>query len=360
MKVLHILSDIDYSGAEVMLYTAEKYFKKAGIKTHALSTGTPDLGIGPFAEKMEEIGVRVYFQPFKKNLKHFLSIRKLIAKEKFDVIHLHKEEAFIWTALSCWFPFRHTKMVRTIHNNFVYTGYRKIRRKIHHWVAQNFLGVRFITISREVMENESRLYHTRSVLINNWTDTERFNMTEAPENDAKKRAHTFVSVGECTKVKNHQAIIGLVKKLKDRGVKFHYIHLGKGPLEQAEMAYAKELGVEDQVTFIGYNIKVDRYLSFGDYYIMPSQFEGLSISCAEAMSSGKVCIVNDAPGLRTMVRNQETGFVVDFSDLDKVADILLKIYQDPQLKQSLAENARKYIVENFSLKNIQKQIEVYA
>ena len=359
MKVLHILSDIDYSGAEIMLYTAEKHFKNAGIETWAMSTGSKD--IGPFSEKMEEIGIGVKYIPFSKSIKHFLEMKKFIKDGNFDTIHIHKESAFLWTALACRLTFQKHNIVRTIHNNFRYKGYLKVRRKLHHWIAQNLLGIKFISISEEVKNNEKSLYGTRSVLINNWTDTDRFNITlNGSEEERNKRKFTFVSVGECSEVKNHMAIIRLVRKLKDRGFIFQYIHLGKGPLEEAEIQLSKELDITDQVIFIGNDVKVDKYLTYGDYYLMPSFFEGLSISCAEAMSSGKVCIVNDAPGLRTMIKNNDTGFVVDFNDLDKVADVLLSIYQDPALKKRLAESARKYIVQNYSLENVKKQIEMYV
>jgi glycosyltransferase involved in cell wall biosynthesis len=359
MKVLHILNNLNFSGAEVMLYSAEKIFRNAGIKTSILSTGKVDTG--PFAEKMKEIGVEIIHVPYRKNFGHFLAIRQYLIKEKFDVIHLHKEQAFIWTALAAWFPLRKTKIIRTIHNNFHYKGYLKLRRKIHHWIARRILGVKFISISSEVMENEKNLYHTQSTIINNWTDTDRFNMVNhRTKDDLEKTGQAFVSVGECSVVKNHKALIRLLKILKDKGIAFQYIHLGHGPLENEEKEFARELGVSDQVVFLGKSIKVDKHLSLADYYLMPSLREGLSISCAEAMSSGKVCIVNNVPGLQGMIIDHETGFLVDFSNLEEVAETLIEVHNNPALKKRVAENARNYVIEHFSLTNVKKQIELYV
>ncbi len=359
MKVLHILNNLTYSGAELMLYNAEQHFKNAGIKTHILSTGSSE--IGAFAEKFKAIGVEVSYIPFRKSPGHFFALRKFLAQQNFDVIHIHKESAFLWTALTSWFPLGNVRIIRTVHYYFEFSGYLKLRRKLHHWIARRILGVRFISIAKDVWDNERKSYNTNSTLINNWTDTTRFSMSksETTENGIQKQ-HSFLSVGRCTEIKNHKVLFQLVKLLKDQGLNFQYIHIGTGPLECTEKKLAEQLNISDQVTFVGSTIEVEKFLSKVDYYLMPSLMEGLGVACAEAMSSGKICIVNNVPGLQNLIKSNETGFLVDFNNLDEVSDIIFKVQNDSKLKRMISENARKYIVDNFSFDNINKQIALYA
>ncbi|MDX2048955.1 MAG: glycosyltransferase family 4 protein [Chitinophagaceae bacterium] len=355
MKVLHILAEIKYSGAEIMLSTAESLFKKAGVETHALAMGKNE---GEYAPVLRQKGFHVAHIPFRKNFSFFTQLRRYIRANKFDIIHIHNEQAFLWVALTCWTPFK-KNIIRTVHSNFSFSGYLYLRRLIHHWVAQHILKVKFLSIAKSVYENELKVYKTKTVLINNWIDTGRFTAANTDCLNKQSVSNTIISVGSCIPLKNHTAILKLIKILKDRGHIFHYLHLGTGELEQCETETAKKLGINEQVTFCGNRNDVETYLAKASYFMMPSDYEGLSISCVEAMSSGRVVFVNDTYGLKALVTHNKTGFVVNFSNLDAVADTFISVHKNQSLKSKVSENAKKYVAAKYGLKNVSKLIEFY-
>jgi glycosyltransferase involved in cell wall biosynthesis len=357
-KVLQILGELKYSGAEIMLTTAQRYFLMEGLETHVLSTGNKE---GVFGEKLKQLGITIHHIPFQRKLCYFIRLRNFVKTHRFDIIHIHTERAFLWTVLSCRLIWQSRKIVRTIHSTFRFQGYLKYRRILHHWCAKNILHVQFITISNAVYNNEKHLYCTSSVIINNWIDTERFKIKEGTRvKTDNKSSCTLISVGCCSELKNHKAILKLLKSLKDRGKIFKYLHVGTGELEEEEKRLAKELGINKFVSFLGTCDNVEEQLGRADYFLIPSAYEGLNIACIEAMSSRRILLANDVPGLHSLITNGLNGFIVDFTDIEYVSDFLLTIHNNPILKMKVAQNAREYVVKNFGLNNIEKLIRLYS
>src|SRR5215813_10632798 len=167
MKVLQILNELNFSGAEIMLCTAEKLFKKEGIDMHILTIGNE---VGIYAQHLQELEIKITHIPFRRNLTFFVRLKKFLVNNKFDIVHIHPEQAFFWITLTCWNPFGRPKLIRTIHSTFRFHGYLKMRRTLHHFICIKFLKVKFIAISDHILRNEKELYKTTSLVINNWID----------------------------------------------------------------------------------------------------------------------------------------------------------------------------------------------
>ncbi|MBB1286131.1 glycosyltransferase family 4 protein [Flavisolibacter sp. BT320] len=361
MKVLHILSELQFSGAELMLSTAAEKFKEAGLDVTILSTG-PEEGV--YAEYFRKIGWHVAHIPFRKTIGFFMQLFKFTKKNQFDVIHVHTEGAFIYKAFTVYFA-GSKRIVSTVHNNFLFDTYLTKRRKMHHYLASKFLKVRFTSISESVKETELVIYNTETTLINNWIDVDRFKQkrldnVKPSDINEKITVPRLVSVGKCIDIKNHQANFELVKELVSRGINCHYIHIGCGELEETEKAWVKKNQLEQYVTFISYTDRVADYLASCDFYLMPSHCEGLGNACVEAMASRLFCIVNDAPGLNTLIEDDVTGLVLDANNIPLVADQIVKFCNDKEEYNRITHNAQDAVAKKYSLKNVDQLIEVYA
>ncbi|PRY13324.1 glycosyltransferase involved in cell wall biosynthesis [Pontibacter ummariensis] len=359
MKVLHILSELKFSGAELMLYTASTKFKKAKLQVTVLSTGTEE---GVYARYYRELGWNVEHIPFKKNFQFFKELFDYLNNSAFDVVHIHRESAFIYTAFTAYLAGT-KKIVRTVHNNFIFYGTLKVRRRIHHMIAQKLLKVSFIAISGSVEETELYLYKTKTVLINNWIDLNLYNKSSSSflsnNFDSQLTRLCFVSVGSCSVVKNHKACLYLIKLLIDKGISCQYIHVGCGDLEGEEKNWVRENNLENHVQFTGNTDQVATYLAMSNIYLMPSLFEGIGNACLEAMASSLLCVVNNVPGLNTLIKNGETGLVVDFSNIEEVAERVVSTFNDKLRYDSIRRAARSYVTENHGLSNIDKMVLSY-
>ena len=340
LRVLHVLSELKPSGAETMLVAAAPLFQAAGIVLEVLSTGA---ATGLYAKHFEAAGYQLHHLPFSRSPRFFSRVRRLMQAGQYDVIHLHIEAANFWYGLMAC-SVRPPIVLRTIHNAFAFTGNlrwrRGMQRRLLHW-----LGVRHVSISASVRDTELQHYRLPTTLIWNWYDSLRFAAT-SPEARAFARErlgfdqHDFViaSIGNCSKVKNHTAIIEALALLpaEERPV---YLHAGIEESGQPERLLAKNLGVSEYTRFLGGLDDVLPLLQAADAFIMPSLYEGFGISAIEALATGLPALFTDCPGLRDL-REQFPSLIYTQADARSVAKGLQQLI-------SMAESERAAILTNY-------------
>ena len=80
-----------------------------------------------------------------------------------------------------------------------------------------------------------------------------------------------------------------------------------------------------------------------DIYIFPSRHEGLPTSLIEAMSSGLPAVVSDIGGCDDLIFDDETGYRVPPEDAEGFVEKILKLFNDPALRQKLGDNGADYV-----------------
>lgn len=112
-------------------------------------------------------------------------------------------------------------------------------------------------------------------------------------------------------------------------------------------ALCKELCVEDLVVFLGKKSQetLPYYYSSADVLIMPSYYESFGMVALEAMACGTPVIASQVGGLPFLVKNGKTGFVIHEKDPEALADALLRIMTDADLKNQLGSNAAEYALD---------------
>jgi glycosyltransferase involved in cell wall biosynthesis len=76
--------------------------------------------------------------------------------------------------------------------------------------------------------------------------------------------------------------------------------------------------------------------------VHPSILEGFGLVVIEANARGTPAIAYDVPGLRTSIRNGETGLLVENGNVSALADAITSMIKDTELRNRLTENALKY------------------
>lgn len=228
---------------------------------------------------------------------------------------------------------------------------------IQRWVAKNLLGVKFVSIGPSVSEVERRVLFNKTTMIPNWVDEKVF--VPAADEDERKQARLkyglplsdiiAVSVGACTEQKNHIAIINAMMELHETLEHITYLHVGEGPLLPDEMQLIKEAGIEGMTRFIYQTHNVREILIASDIFVMPSLYEGLGLSCIEAMSCGLPIVAYDCYGLRDVVVNGRTGFLVP-PDPRSLAARIKELASNEKLRKTLGVEARRTVLENFDMR----------
>ena len=364
MKILHILNEVNFSGAEVMLRLAVPFMKSRNIESHILSTGE---NVGDYATILKEAGYVIHHIAFKKSPKFFLKISKLIQKQDFNVVHLHCERAFFWYAVTGWLSGK-VCMIRTVHNVFTYSGLLRITRKTQRKIAKDILGVLFVSIGQSVSGVERNYFNNQTIMIPNWVDDQKFlPLQDKMEKQVLRKKHhlcesdiIITSVGSLTAVKNHRDVITALDKINGKLGNIKYLVLGDGPLKQELQEYTIKLDLTEKVKFFGQAENVRELLVISDIFVMPSLFEGLGNSLLEAMYCGLPSIVYNVYGLRDLVIHCKNGLIVQDNNSKSLAKALKMLAKDEALRTKLGAAARNHAIETHNMeKSLDKLISLY-
>lgn len=296
MKVLHILNDLQFSGAETMLASAYKWFRKAGVESHMLSTGHER---GPFADQLEQRGYVIHHIPFVKSFRFFHDVRRLVIAEKFDIVHIHCERAYLPYVLALW---RQAKLVRTICHFFRFTELLRLRKIVERWLCKNIFGVTVLMYSAAVLENEKAKFFSRGTHAEGWYDESVF-FTRSEDDRINARStiglsdeFVCVSLGTNTIYKNYDIIIRAIASFGTER-KIQYVHVGDQGADMPLTKLAAELGVTARTSFPGRVASALTYLQAADCYLMPSREEGFGVAALEAMAVGLPVVLSSRPCL---------------------------------------------------------------
>lgn len=347
-----------------MLKNAAPVFLNRGLELYALSTGEND---GNYADILNASGYVLHHIPFRKSIKYFRELYHFLKKENFDVVHIHPERAFFWHALIAKIAGVKT-IVRTIHSNFLFSGYLRFKRTLQRFIANKILGVQFVTIGPSVYETEIKIFFNDSILIPNWGNEAQFyparNRGEVEHIrkslGVSSRDIVIISVGSCTDVKNHDDIIRACAELYETTKNITYVHVGDGMLLQEEKDLAMEYGISEKVMFLGQIENVRDALVASDIFVMPSDYEGIGIAKLEAMYCGLPLVVYDNIGVRDFVEDGKNGFLIR-PNPHALAEAVQKLAVNETLREKMGKEARKIALEYFGMeKSLEKLIRIYS
>jgi glycosyltransferase involved in cell wall biosynthesis len=152
-------------------------------------------------------------------------------------------------------------------------------------------------------------------------------------------------------VKGLEYVLEALAKLFGRGIHFEYTIIGDGPEYDRLMFAAYQLGIADNVRFVGRKThqEVREFMESGDIYIQYSVQEGFSNAVLEAQSMGLLTVVSDAEGLPENVLHNETGWVVPRRDPSALAAQLLELLRiSPKMLDQMRGRARARVNREFN------------
>jgi glycosyltransferase involved in cell wall biosynthesis len=161
--------------------------------------------------------------------------------------------------------------------------------------------------------------------------------------------------------KGLDTLIAAMALLPPEAVGVRLLIVGAGPLRDELAAQAATAGLADRVTFAGERGDVPDILAAADVFVLSSVSEGMPISILEAMASGLPTVATDVGGVRELVADGETGFVVPARDARAFAQPLARLCGDEGLRRRLGEAAQSRATAQFGGAAMAERTEaVYA
>lgn len=297
--------------------------------------------------------------PLKKgNLDTYFQLKKLLAKEKYDIIHCHTPMGSVITRLAAGeVRKRGTKVIYTAHGFHFFKGAPMINWLVYYPI-ERILAHRtdlLITMNQEDY-NRSITFKAKKTALVNGVGLNLNKFVEATPEEKEKVRCAFrlnkddifaISVAQLIKRKNHMVLIQAVEKLHNPH--FHLFICGDGIQEAELKAKAKELGIEQQIHFLGFRKDVYKISSAADLFLFASLQEGLPVAIMEAMACGLPIVASKVRGNYDLIDQGKGGYLVAPMDVDGFVKVIHKITENKErlekMKQYNLRKVQKYSIE---------------
>lgn len=171
----------------------------------------------------------------------------------------------------------------------------------------------------------------------------------------------LVTVGRLEWSKGYEFAMDAVARVRDAGIPVKYTIVGEGSYYEAVALAAQQWGLsQDGTVKLAGTVPRERvieYLQEADVMIHAAVDEGFCNAVIEGQAAGLPVVVSDAGGLPENVQDGVTGFVVPRRDPDAMAEKIIVLAKDPELRQRMGRAGRERALQ---LYNIDQQVEAFA
>ncbi|MEK6949587.1 MAG: glycosyltransferase family 4 protein [Nanoarchaeota archaeon] len=194
----------------------------------------------------------------------------------------------------------------------------------------------------------------KSIITGHATDTECFK----PMKVEKQRNKVILSVGGLYKIKGHHLIIQALKKITDKGYKDVELWIvGKGYYENYLKNLAEELGIEENVKFLGAkgHEELAKLYNMSDIFVL-ANYQEITPAVNEALACEKPVVAMECGGYKFVIPDENYGLISKKLDVDDMAEKIIDLIEDKNLAERIGKNGRKRIVENFSIEKVAEKV----
>lgn len=301
---------------------------------------------------------------------------------EFDVIHLHLP--FLGATFPVlWFAIFHPKkkLIITYHMDLAGTGFKKFVFNLYKKTVLFLTLLRankIIVSSYDYAENSDikkffAKHKNKFAEIPFGADEQKFYPTEKNAALAEKyfidpETKTLLFVGGLDAAhyfKGLDILLRALKKIVESGLEnIKLVIVGDGDLKSEYQNQAEFLHVRDKIVFAGNvsDAELPNYYNLTDALILPSidKSEAFGLVLLEAAACGRPAIASDLPGVRTVVKNNETGYLVKPADADDLAEKIKQLFSDGEAVKKMGHAARQMVLEKYRWEKVAEEVrEIY-
>lgn len=176
----------------------------------------------------------------------------------------------------------------------------------------------------------------------------------------KRKKNQIIYAGRLAEEKSVDVVLKAFEKVLRKKGHFTLVIAGEGEERERLEQLAINLGIRRNVRFIGFipHNQISCYYRQSEFFVTASKTETYGMALAEAMASGCIPVVVDAPGNNDLVKNGFNGILVSDSS-QSLADAILKLSASPKKRSVIRKNAMKSAEDLNINKTVKKLIGIY-
>lgn len=338
-----------FGGSGVVATELGKALADHGHQVHFVTYNQP-ARLDLFSENLfyHEVSVSNYplfdFPPYELALASRLV--DVVRFEKLDILHVHyaiphASAAFMAKQILLTFGI-YIPVVTTLHGtDITLVGRDRTFKPVVTFSINKSDGV--TAVSKHLKDDTYQYFEIEQDIkvIPNFIDLTRFNLK--PKDHFKKAiapagekiiAHT----SNFRKVKRTEDVVRIFARLVEK-IPAKLLMVGDGGDRSRCEQLSRDLGVSDNVRFLGKQDAIEEILSVSDLFLMPSESESFGLAALEAMACKVPVISSNAGGLPELNVDGVTGFLKDVGDVEGMAESAVYILEDENRLNTFKENA---------------------
>ncbi len=354
MKVLHLISGGDSGGAKTHLFMLLDALKtKIDVRIGCLMAG-------PFYRELDGRGVDYVLFPQKSrfDLSVVSDIVKMIKDDGFEVLHLHGARAnFVGMFVKRRVDI---PVITTIHSDYLLDFDDPVKKLI--FTNLNVLSLKKIPYFIGVSDTFRRMMIERGFRPNAvYTVYNGMDFSLVPKEVTSRsefaEKHGFVYdenkiyigiAARFDKVKGVDVFIRAASEVIKKRDDVIFLIAGDGAERENLMSLKDSLGCGENVKFLGFVRDIYAFYALLDINTLTSHSESFPYSMLEGAAMGRPMVASEVGGIPSLVKDNETGFLFDAGDHEMLAERLLTLCRDRELRLRLGESVKNHALSNFS------------
>jgi glycosyltransferase involved in cell wall biosynthesis len=282
-------------------------------------------------------------------------IRALIKKHNIQVIHAHCELSQLYAGIAgftCGIP-----TIGTFHRSDL-SKYQPskvntlLKFLLSHYIAVSHDRLSLLTKNLSLPTKKCHVVHGGSIIENIPTTAsvrEARNILQLPETQT-----VLLSIGHLGEIKGHQDTIIALSSLITNDQNIHLYIAGDGSEDEKNTLFAlvEQLKLQNHITFLGQINNAPQWLEACDIFIQPSIEEAFGLVFAEAGAKGKPVIATAVGGIKEIIIDGETGYLVPPASPENLAQAMKKLLESPDKINLLGQQGYLRISTQFSIDNM--------
>ena len=357
-----------YGGSGVMATELGKDLALRGHEVHFISYALP-FRLNQYVENIFFHEVETSSYPLFEFPLYSLALASKMAEvtefENLDLLHVHyaiPHATSAYLAKQLLYGKRDLKIITTLHGtDITLVGLEPSFLPLVKFSIDQSDGV--TAVSRFLKEKTITNYlcDKEIKVIPNFVDTDLYKPKlngEFKKHIAEENEKVLVHTSNFRVVKRVADTIKIFEKIHDK-IPSKLILVGDGPDRSECERLCRQKGLEDKVKFLGKQDALVEILTSSDIFLIPSQSESFGLAALEAMACGLPVVSSSVGGLPELIRHNETGFIAEIGDIDRMAKYTLELLSNERKYKIFSDNARSRAVDVFDKSRVVPMYENY-
>ena len=281
------------------------------------------------------------------------AVNRLLRSERFDLIHAHWliPQGFV-AVLSLLITRQKIPLLCTSHGGDLFALKRKGLQRLKRWVMDKSAALTVVSKAMEKTVVDMGVASDKVEVISMGVDLKGLFM---PDPCVQRKTDELLFVGRLVEKKGVQFLLEAMPAVLKAHPTVRLILAGSGPMEQELRQQAQRLHLSERVDFLGMvaQTQLPAFYQRATIAIFPfvvaksGDQEGFGLVQVEAMGCECPVIAGDLPAIHDIIVHEENGLIFPSGNVQALANTIIKLLDDPELRARLAGEGRKRVLQKF-------------